>query len=341
MRRRDVTRALLAAPALLACPALIRTASAEVTSIRFGKQYGLPYLPLMVMERQKLVEKHAARQGLSGLSIEWATMGGPGALIDALLTRQFDFVVAAAPSLATLWDKTAGTAQEIRGVSSVQSMPYLLMTRNKAVKTIADFTDKDRIAVPTVKISAQATCLEIAAAKLWGDDQYERLDPLTVTLPHPDAVAALLSGQSEVNSHYAVAPFQFYELKSPDLHPVLKSYDTFGGKHINGILLAAKRFHDDNPKVTSAVLAAQEEANAFIKAHAHDAAAIYIEMSGDKRSTVDEITTMVADPDVDYTTRPDKLMDFAGFMHKVGRVKRLPASWKDYFFPAVHDLKGS
>ena len=47
------------------------------------------------------------------------------------------------------------------------------------------------------------------------------------------------------------------------------------------------------------------------------------------------------DPDVDYTTTPAKVMDFAGFMHKVGRIKRLPASWKDYFFPAVHDLKGS
>lgn len=341
MRRRDFTRALLGVPAALSCPMLIRPAAAEVTAIRFGKQYGLPYLPLMVMERQKLVETSAAQQGLAGLTIEWATMGGPGALTDALLTRQFDFIVAAAPTLATLWDKTEGTPQEIRGVGSVQSMPYLLMTRNPAVRTIADFTDKDRIAVPTVKISAQAMCLEIAAAKLWGVDQYERLDPLTVTLPHPDAVAALLSGQSEVNSHYAVAPFQFYELASPQLHPVLRSYDTFGGKHVNGLLLAAKRFQDENPKICAAVLQAQEAANAFIKANAHEAAGIYITMSGDKRSTVDEIAKMIADPDVDYTTTPDKMMEFATFMHKVGRLKRVPASWKEYFFPAVHDLNGS
>ncbi|HEX9464500.1 MAG TPA: ABC transporter substrate-binding protein [Alphaproteobacteria bacterium] len=341
MRRRDFTKAVLGASSALACPALIRPAAAEVTAIRLGKQYGLPYLPLMVMERHKLVEKHAGQAGLASLAIEWATMGGPGALTDALLTRSFDFVVVAAPTLATLWDKTAGTAQEIKGVSAVQSMPYLLVTRNPDIRSIADFTDKDRIAVPTAKISSQAISLEIAAAKLWGFDQYERLDPLTVTLPHPDAVAALLSGKSEVNSHYAVAPFQFYELKSPALHGVLKSYDTFGGKHANGLLLASKRFSDENPKICAAVLKAQEEANALINADAHGAAEIYIAMSGDRTSSVDEIAKMVADPDVDYTTTPAKVMDFAGFMHKVGRIKRLPASWKDYFFPAVHDLKGS
>ncbi len=341
MRRREFGQIVLGASAALGCPTLIRAAAAEVTSIRFGKQYGLPYLPLMVMEKQKLVEKHAAKAGIASLQIEWATMGGPGALNDALLSRQFDFVVVGTPALVTLWDKTAGTAQEVRSVGSVQSMPYVLVTRNKAVRSIADFTDKDRIAVPTVKISAQATCLEMAAAKLWGADQYERLDGLTVTLPHPDAVAALLSGQSEVNSHYTVAPFQFYELKSPDLHAVLKSYDTFGGKHANGLLLAAKRFYDENPKICAAVRAAQEEANAFIKKTARGAAEIYLAMSGDKRSTVDEIEKMIADPDVDYTTTPDKVMEFANFMHKVGRLKRIPASWKEYFFPSVHELKGS
>jgi len=340
-RRREFGQVLLGASAALTFPTLIRPAAAEVTAIRFGKQYGLPYLPLMVMEKHKLVEKHAAKAGIASIQIEWATMGGPGALNDALLSRTFDFVVVGTPSLVTLWDKTAGTPQEIRSVGSVQSMPYVLCTRNKTIRSIADFTDKDRIAVPTVKISAQAMCLEYAAAKRWGFDQYERLDPLTVTLPHPDAVAAVLSGQSEVNSHYTVAPFQFYELKSPDVHSVLKSYDTFGGKHANGLLVAAKRFYDENPKICAAARAAQEEANAFIKKDARAAADIYLEMSGDKRSTVGELAKMIADPDVDYTTTPAKVMEFAGFMHKVGRAKRVPASWQDYFFPSVHGLKGS
>ena len=72
--------------ALVALPALVRPAAAEVTSIKLGKQYGLPFLPQMVMEDHKLIEKHAERLGVSGLSVGWQTMGGPGALNDGLLS---------------------------------------------------------------------------------------------------------------------------------------------------------------------------------------------------------------------------------------------------------------
>src|SRR5437879_5003257 len=137
----------------LALPALANTATAQVTAVRFGKQYGLPFLPQMVMEAQRLVEKHAAANGVPGLQVDWMTMSGPGALNDALMSGNMEFVNVAPPSLATLWEKTINTARPARALCTVQSMPYVLVTRNPNVKTIADLTDKDRIAVPTVKIS--------------------------------------------------------------------------------------------------------------------------------------------------------------------------------------------
>ena len=324
--------------ALLALPALIRPA-ASATRIVLGKQYGLPFLPQMVMEAHKLIEQHAAKNGVAGLEVGWETMGGPGALNDALLTGQIQFVTVAAPSLATLWDKTAGTAQEVRGLCAVQSMPYVLVTRNAAVKTIADLTADDRIAVPTVKISGQAMALQMAAARLWGFGQYERLDPLTVSLGHPDALQAMLSGQ--ISTHFASAPFQYYELKLPGFHVVLKSYETTGGMHTNGLQVATRQFHDANPAICAAVMAAQDEANAFIRANPKEAARIYIALANEKRSPVDEMAAMIADPDVEYTTTPAKLMVLVDFMHKVGRLKRRPESWKDLFFPAAHGLQGS
>jgi NitT/TauT family transport system substrate-binding protein len=324
--------------ALLGLPALIRPAAAA-TRIVLGKQYGLPFLPQMVMEAQKLIEQHAARNGVAGLEVGWETMGGPGALNDALLTGQIQFVTVAAPSLATLWDKTAGTPQEVRGLCAVQSMPYVLVTRNAAVKTIADLTADDRIAVPTVKISGQAMALQMAAARLWGFDQYERLDPLTVSLGHPDALQAMLSGQ--ISTHFASSPFQYYELKLPGFHAVLKSYETTGGMHTNGLQVATRQFHDANPAICAAVMAAQDEANAFIRANPREAARIYIALANEKRSPADEMAAMIADPDVEYTTTPAKLMVLVAFMHKVGRLKRRPESWKDMFFPEAHGLQGS
>src|SRR3974390_1522754 len=265
MRRRDFCKGLAAAPATLAMPYLRRSSfAAEVSIIVIVSQHGLPYLPLMVMSEFKLVEKHAQKAGLPSLKPEFKSLGGTQSLIDALLSGQMNFGVTGVPGLATLWDKTAGTPNEVRALSAVQSMPFMLVTNRESIKTIRDFTDKDKIALPAVKVSSQAICLQMAAAKEWGQDQYARLAPLTITRPHPDAATSVISKATEVNSHYSVAPYYYYELAAPGVHNVLKSYDTLGGPATNGVMIMAKKFRDANPRVTAAVYAALNEAEDFI-----------------------------------------------------------------------------
>jgi NitT/TauT family transport system substrate-binding protein len=332
---------LAASAGLLAMPALVGTATAQVTAIRLGKQYGLPFLPQMVMEAQQLIEKHAAAKGLPSLAVDWTTLSGPGALNDALLSGSIEFVNVAAPSLATLWSKSAGTPRPVRALCAVQSMPYVLVTRNPAVKTIADLADPDRIAVPTVKISGQAMALQMAAAKLWGADQWAKLDNLTVSMGHPDALTAMLSGQSHITTHFCVAPFQYYELAKPEMRAILKSYDVFGGPHTNGIQVTTELFYKDNSKICEAVFAAHEEANAFIKKNPADAAQIYITISKDAKTPVADLVKMISDPDINYTTTPANILQFCDFMNKTGRLKAMPASWKDMFLPIAHGLSGT
>ena len=74
----------------------------------------------------------------------------------------------------------------------MQSMPYVLVTRNPNVKTIADFTDKDKIALPAVKLTGHAIALEIEAARIWGPDHFDKLDSITITRSHADAAAAVM-----------------------------------------------------------------------------------------------------------------------------------------------------
>ena len=341
IHRRSFCKAVAAAPVILAMPALRRSAFAdEVSSIVLVSQHGLPYLPLMVMDEFKLVEKHAAKTGAATLKPNFKTLGGTQSLIDALLSGQMNFGVTGVPGLATLWDKTAGTANEVRALSAVQSMPFMLVTNREAVKTIKDFTDKDKIALPAVKVSSQAICLQMAAAKEWGQDQYAKLDPFTITRPHPDAAASVMSKATEVNSHYSVAPYYYLELATPGVHRVLKSYDTLGGPATNGVMIMSKKFRDANPKVTGAVYAALSEAEEFINKNAGQAAQIYIKATNEKRSTPADLTKYISDPDNVWTTTPQQSMEFASFMHKVGTMKRLPGSWKDMFMPESHELKG-
>ena len=104
--------------ALLAAPAF-----AETNEIRCAQQYGTSYLALMIMQDQKLVEKHAKQAGLGEVKVTWAKLGGPGAMNDALLSGGLDFGTGGVPSLITLWAKTAGTPMEVRGVGALNDMP--------------------------------------------------------------------------------------------------------------------------------------------------------------------------------------------------------------------------
>jgi NitT/TauT family transport system substrate-binding protein len=342
LHRRGFCKAVAVAPVVLASPMLMRSSFAdEVSSIVVVSQHGLPYLPLMVMDSLQLVQKHAGRLGVASLKPEYKSLGGTQSLIDALLSRQMDFGVTGVPSLATLWDKTAGTANEIRALSAVQSMPFMLVTNKPGIKSIKDFTSQDKIAVPAIKVSSQAICLQMAAAKEWGDDQYARLDAFTITRAHPDAAVSIIAKTTEIDSHYSVAPYYYYELATPGVHNVLKSYDTLGGPGTNGVMLMSKRFRDANPKVTQAVYAALSEAEEFINKNPGDAAQIYIKTTSEKRSSQEEMTRFISDPDNIWTTTPQQTLTFAGFMHKVGTMKRVPASWKDLYMPECHELAGS
>jgi len=126
---------------------------------------------------------------------------------DALLSGSIDIAGAGVGPLMTIWDRTKGR-QNVRGVASLGSFPYYLVSTNPAVKTIADFGPKDRIALPAVTVSVQARILQMAAAKQWGNAQFKKLDPITQTVPHPDAAAALIAGKTELNAHFGGPPFQ-------------------------------------------------------------------------------------------------------------------------------------
>jgi NitT/TauT family transport system substrate-binding protein len=80
------------------------------------------------------------------------------------------------------------------------------------VKTLKDFTDKDRIALPAVRVSMQAVILQMAAEKEFGAGQQHKLDPWTVSLSHPDGLAQMMSGKSEITAHFTSAPFMYQEL---------------------------------------------------------------------------------------------------------------------------------
>jgi ABC-type nitrate/sulfonate/bicarbonate transport systems, periplasmic components len=322
------------------CAALAATAAsnvrAEVSEITIAQQYGVSFLPLMVMEKTGLVEKHATQLGLPGVTVKWAKVAGPSVMNDGLISGALHFASQGAPSLITLWDKTHG---QIKGVAALTTYPLYLVTRDPDVKTIKDFTAKDKIAVPSVKISTQAIMLQMASAKAFGENEYGKLDPLTISLSHPDATLAFLGNTAGVNAHFSTSPFYEKEIKVPGAHVITTSYEILGGPATALILTSSAKFRDANPKAYQAVFDALSEAIDIVNKDKRAAAQLYLEVAHDKTS-VDDIVAMISDKDYAFTLRPEKVFATAQFMAKIGSIKQAPGSIDDLFFPRIADLKG-
>jgi len=325
--------------AIIACVALTSLpVRGEMAEIAAAQQYGISYLPLMLMEEKRLIEKHAKAASVD-VKVSWAKFAGGNVMNDALLSGNLQFASGGVGPLVTLWARTRGNL-DVRGVGALNSMPLHLVTRNPNVKTISDFRDSDRIALPAVKVSVQAVLLQMAAEQAFGAGQQNRLDPLTVTMSHPDAMQALLSGQSEIDAHFGSPPFQYQEIAKGTTHVVLNSYDVLGGPATFNVVWTTAKFRSENPKLYDAFVKALDEAIAEINRDKRAAAEAYLRISKDKDSA-DNILRMLNDPTIIYTTTPQNMMKFAEFMQKTGAIKAKPESWRDFFFPNVHALPGS
>jgi len=312
-------------------------ASAEVNEIRITKQPGLVYLPLTIMEQNKLLEKHARLRGLGDVKVTWIVFTSGATAVDALLSGNVDLVTSGGTNMLVAWSASNG---RVKGVAGAGAIPMMLVTRNPNVKTIKDFTAADKIALPSLKVSVQATILRMAVAKEYGDSEVAKLDQFTVAMGHPDAYIALKSGKGDVDSHFGLPPYWEEELKIPGMHVVLNSLEVAGGPISNGVVFGTTEFHDANPKLMSAFLAAQAEALDLIHKNKKLAAQIYLQDSREPWS-VDEIAAMLGDVNFVYALAPKQSMKLWESMYKSGVIKKRATSWKDYFFPEVHNLSGS
>jgi NitT/TauT family transport system substrate-binding protein len=177
---------------------------AETDTMRILRPIDLSTLPLLVAEHEKLIEKQAAQRGLKPPTIRWSAPGKTGPL-DSLTAGQADLAATDIVPFLIAADTSAGTPQQVRGLAALAQRPYVLVTRNPAIKTIRDFKETDRIAVPALKSSGPALLLQMAAAQEWGPESYGKLDPMMVARSDEAATEAI-DPQGEIASHSRAAP---------------------------------------------------------------------------------------------------------------------------------------
>lgn len=323
-------RYALAAFALALC--LVRPAAAEVDTLRLAKQFGIGYLQLILMEDLKTVEKHAERQGLK-TKVEWNTFRSSDVMIDALLSDTLDVASLGLPGLALIADRTRGRL-DVRGIAGLNVIDLVLTVRKPGITSLRDFGPNDRIAVPAVKVSNQAILLQMAAAKLYGDAAWARLDGLTVSMAHPDATATMLGGQSEIVANFSSPPFSYRQLAAPGIRKLTSGNEIVGGAWSFNALAASAAFRQKNPKTLAAFLGALDETTAAINKDKKWAAENYLRITKD-RASLDDILAILEDPANRYTTVPEGVKTWVDFMAKVGTLRQTPADWRELFHPEM------
>ena len=329
-------RALVAGAAAI-YPAWAR--AQQKRAIRVARQPSIIYMPTYIMETEKLIEAHAARLGVPGVTVEWITFNGGGGVTDALLADGVDLANTGVGNMLLLWDRTKG---RVKGIAATCAEPLVLISRNPRIRTLADFRPGDKIAVPTIKVSTQAILLSMAAERLYGTADAGHFDPMTVQLGHPDAVAAMLNPNGEIDSHFTAPPFFADELKRvPGAHVVTTSADILGHKASQALLFTTVRFADANPILVQAAKAAVADALDLVHQDPAGALRLYKAQSGDPLSP-DELTGVLEQPGMsNFLLQPQGTLEFARYLHAAGILKTEPGSWKDYFLPIAYDLDGS
>jgi sulfonate transport system substrate-binding protein len=312
------------------------TVRAEVDEVQLVRQFGIGYLPLTIMLHEKLVEKHAAKAGLPNLKTNWSVLGNAVPINDGLIAGTIHFGSGGIGPMVTAWDRTRGNVG-IHGIGALCALPVFLVSR-KPYTSVKDFTDQDRISMAGAGQSIQTLYLQIAVAKEYGIAEYKKLNPLFVNLSHPDGLTALLSG-AQITASFLAPPFQYRALEK-GMHKVLSSYDIMGGPASFLSVWSTSKFRNDNPKAFKAVVDAFREATDLINSNRRKAAEIYSMDTGGKE-TVADTEKELANPDNVFSLAPKNLVKLTNFMHDAGAIKNRPASWKDMFFPEVHDLDGN
>lgn len=336
--RRTLSKGVKLFLAVAAFGGVIPLSYAETPSVRVAYQYGFQYVPLFIMKQRHLIEKEAAKLGVKDVHVRWLQLSGGGAISDALLSGNLDFgEVGTAPAIL-MWSKTKGN---VKAVAAVDSTPMVLTTNDPNVNHVRDFTEKDRIALPTVKTSMEALALQFEATKIWGQANYGRLSKLTVAMKHPDAAAAMLSGNRQITAHFTVPPFSTMELNNPSVHKVIDSHQIFDNdRATQDLIYTTTIFRKENPKVYRAFFNALTEATQIAEKDRKLDAEVYIR---ETHTTLKPalVSQVLGSPNIHYSTVPNATAKLAGFMAKIKMISAPPTTWKDLFFPEIHGENGS
>ena len=326
-RRLALVLTLIAATAVAALAATVAFAGGgpggPPDKLVIAYQPGIGYAPLIVIKDQRWIEKR-----YPGTQVEWKVLASGAAITDGVIKGDIHVGAGGVGPLLVGWARGV----DWKYIAPLNEGDLWLMAKDPSIRTIEDLRGK-RIAMPS-PTSIQAMVLRKMAQVKLGDAR--ALDRGIISMDHPDAMQALLTGQ--IDAHLTSPPFQFQE-KIRGAHVVAKSYSYFGAHSFLGAMVTQK-FYDEHTAFSRALYQDVQRAMDLI-AKNPDKVAKILQQDAGGTPTNRQFKQWIVNPALKYTTRPRGLVRFAAFMNRIGVINRMPSSWRDLVFPPVYPTKGS
>lgn len=270
------------------------------SEISIAEQFGLAYAPLQIMKENKVLEKN-----YPNVKVNWKQLGNTAAIREAMLSNQVEVGFMAIPPFLIGLDK----GMEWKIASGLSQSPVALVTNKENVKSIKDFSEKDRIALPQPG-SIQHILLAMQCEKEFGDAK--KLDNLLVTMAHPDGMNALLSSK-DITAHFTTPPYLFKELDQKNIHQILDGKDAIGKEFTFVVGVTTNKFHDTKPELYNAFVKSLKESIDFMQKNPEKCAEILAPIY---KLSKEDVLEYITHKDMVYTDQVKGVNEFAKFMKK-------------------------
>lgn len=271
-------------------------------TITIAYQTGIAYAPLIIMEKNGMIENHYDGE----LEINWQILNGGNAINEGIISGDIDIgAMGVAPVIVGI---KAGIPYKI--CSGISSQPYDVMTNIEGIARLSDIT-KD-IKISCVGLNSMPHILLAMASKHELGDSHA-LDENLVFMSNTDGMTALISGA--VDCQMCISPFNFMEAKYENIHKIDVSNDVWPTGDTFIVAVSSSALHDDKPELYNAFCEALKEAVEYMETNQDETISI---LQNEYDASAEDIKEWLNDEKSGYDVNVKGIGKLGAFMSEEG-----------------------
>lgn len=296
------------------------TEEAEVLNIAY--QYGLAYAPLIVMQKQELIEKYYEEATGKSVTVNWNQMNAGADINTGIASGDIDAgFMGVAPALTGISKKA-----NYKIFTNLSGQEHGMMTNKEDIKTLEDLVESDE-QIALVNIGSIQHIILARALVENGLDAHA-LDAQLVAMKHPDGMTSLTSGN--IACHLTTNPYIYKEREAGNLSEISEISDTWTNENSFIVGVASTSLHDEKAELYDALSKAVEEAVSYINEDMEAAAKLTYELDGNTEE--DELKYMELGS---YSVETKGVFELAKFMAENNFIESAPESYEELVYDNV------